>query len=169
MEDTLDTIDNYGPNEMEFKLAENGKRFANYLIDFVAYLIFSMVIGVIFGLVLVLMGNESYLIVEEEVTFSTKIKDWMFGIAVMTIYYTAMEYFFKGKTIGKLITGTRAVTLTNERMDLQTTFIRTICRFIPFEAFSFFRDQPGGWHDSLSKTKVIIDEGWHEISEDQYI
>jgi len=57
-----------------------------------------------------------------------------------------------------LLTGTRAVTLDNQRMDFSTTFIRSCSRAIPFEAFSFLGDN--GWHDSLSGTKVIEDKGW---------
>ena len=33
--------------------------------------------------------------------------------------------------------------------------IRSLCRFIPFEAFSFLGDEGRGWHDSLSDTYVV--------------
>ena len=83
-------------------------------------------------------------------------------MVVVVLYYTVMEYFFKGKTLGKFITKTRAVTLENERLDFQTTFIRSLCRVIPFETFSFIGEESNGWHDSISKTKVIEDDGWYE-------
>jgi len=34
---------------------------------------------------------------------------------------------------------------------------RTLCRYIPFEPFSFLGNKPIGWHDSLSKTLVVKD------------
>jgi len=125
MEDILDRFDEFPNQEKTFKLASTGQRFANYLLDFIGYIILALIIVVILGFIQVMMGNESYLI-EEEDTFAAKIADWIVSILIMTVYYTTMEYFFKGKTLGKLITGTRAVTIDNERMDLQTTFVRTM-------------------------------------------
>ena len=31
---------------------------------------------------------------------------------------------------------------------------RTLCRFVPFEAFSFFGER--GWHDKIPKTRVVM-------------
>ena len=76
-----------------------------------------------------------------------------------TTYYIIMEYVFKGKTFGKLLTKTRAVTEYGERMDLGTIMVRSLCRLIPFEAFSFLGEEgTKGWHDTISKTKVIYDD-----------
>jgi len=33
--------------------------------------------------------------------------------------------------------------------------IRSLCRFIPLEAFSFLFNDGSGWHDTISSTKVI--------------
>jgi len=161
MEEILDTLDYHGNIDKTYELASKGQRFTNYFIDFIGYMILSLIIGFVLGMILVYFGNISYLF-EEEGTLKSKIIEWVLGLIILTGYYTIMEYFFKGKTLGKLITGTRAVTLENERMDLYTTFIRTICRFIPFEPFSFLGDKAEGWHDSLSKTKVIVDKGWND-------
>ena len=32
---------------------------------------------------------------------------------------------------------------------------RTLCRIIPFEAFSFLGTPPKGWHDVIPKTMVV--------------
>ena len=72
-------------------------------------------------------------------------------------YYSLMEHFADGKTVGKFITNTRVLTETRELPSLQTTMLRSVCRLIPFEAFSNLGEPPRGWHDSFSKTYVIND------------
>lgn len=147
--------------EREYVRASKGKRFANYLIDVIGYYIFALIVGVLLGGVLLSAGNEEFLL-NEETSIGQTVLEWVFGIIVIILYYTASEYFFKGKTLGKLITRTRAVTLTNERMDFSTTLKRTLCRIVPFEQFSFLGDQATGWHDTWSDTKVIEDRNWEE-------
>jgi uncharacterized RDD family membrane protein YckC len=39
--------------------------------------------------------------------------------------------------------------------DIKTFLIRTLCRFIPLEPFSFLGAFPRGWHDTLSETYVV--------------
>lgn len=73
------------------------------------------------------------------------------------IWYTIFEAATGGKTIGKLITRTRAVTANGARMELRTALIRSLCRLIPFEAFSAFGKPSYPWHDRLSKT-LVVDE-----------
>ena len=71
------------------------------------------------------------------------------------LYYTVLEGVF-GRTLGKLVTGTRVVALDGRRATLLQILGRTLARFIPFEPLSFFgRGAPIGWHDSLSNTRVI--------------
>jgi uncharacterized RDD family membrane protein YckC len=70
---------------------------------------------------------------------------------------TAVEYFTHGKTLGKLFTRTRAVNDDGTRLTPKTAFLRSICRIIPFEAFSALGSPCYPWHDKLSKTYVIDD------------
>ena len=37
----------------------------------------------------------------------------------------------------------------------QDIFLRSLCRFIPFEVFSFLGSEGRGWHDSMSNTYVV--------------
>jgi len=79
------------------------------------------------------------------------------ALAFYTLYYTIAEGVTGGKTLGKLITRTRAVTADGTRMNLKAALIRSLCRLIPFEAFSAFGQPSYPWHDRLSKT-LVIDE-----------
>jgi len=71
-------------------------------------------------------------------------------------YYFLFEVAFSS-TPGKLITKTKVVdNLTFSRPSILKVFIRTLCRFIPFEAFTiFFYENNLTWHDIISKTTVI--------------
>ena len=163
MDEILDSIDGISTNKKTFNTASKNKRLTNYLIDMVGYLILSMFIGVAIGILALGTGTEAVFLEGEETSpIAAKLTEWLWGMVVVVLYYTVMEYFFKGKTLGKFITKTRAVTLENERLDFQTTFIRSLCRVIPFETFSFIGEESNGWHDSISKTKVIEDDGWYE-------
>jgi uncharacterized RDD family membrane protein YckC len=69
------------------------------------------------------------------------------------IYYLVAEFLF-GRTIGKIWMGTKVISLRGRPLQFGWVFIRTLCRFIPFEALSFFA-QVQGLHDRLSKTAVV--------------
>lgn len=76
-------------------------------------------------------------------------------ISMIFIYYSITETIMN-KTIGKVIFGLKVIdTESWSKPKISQIFIRTICRFIPFEALSFISEKPNGWHDSFSKTAVI--------------
>jgi uncharacterized RDD family membrane protein YckC len=77
----------------------------------------------------------------------------LFTFLLFWAYYFILESR-NGKTVGKMITGTKVVTVTGEQPDRRTIAIRTLCRIIPFEFLSYLFSR-NGWHDTLSKTVVI--------------
>lgn len=154
MEDVLD----YFNDEKEGKFydfADKGKRLGNAIVDGIAIRLITEYI------VAPLLLEMGIYITVHDLNAQTLINGF-FNLAISFSFYTLMEYNLKGKTIGKMLTGTRAVMETNERMDLGTTMLRSIIRFVPFEAFSFLGQNPSGWHDRWSKTKVIEDVNWEE-------
>jgi len=80
--------------------------------------------------------------------------NYAMAYTVITIYYVIFEYS-TGRSVAKFITKTKVVNMQGEQPGFKTIFIRTLCRFIPFEAFSFLGESKTGWHDTLSKTRVI--------------
>ena len=68
----------------------------------------------------------------------------------MFLYYFMLEMIFL-QTIGKLHNNS-FVQYNDNRFT--TILTRTLCRFIPLEAFTFFNNR--GWHDLISKTKVVV-------------
>jgi uncharacterized RDD family membrane protein YckC len=72
-------------------------------------------------------------------------------------YYVALEGAF-GISIGKLMTGTRVVDEQGNAPTLAQATVRSLSRFIPFEALSLAfsdDDRARGWHDSLARTYVV--------------
>lgn len=80
-------------------------------------------------------------------------------LAMFTIifigYYTIFESHYQ-KTLGKLITKTKVVNFYGEKPSFQDIFVRSICRFIPFDRVSYLF-MKNGFHDGISKTTVIKD------------
>jgi len=50
MEDILDNINDIPNREQTYKTADKGKRFGNYIIDFITYMIFAVLIGVVMAM-----------------------------------------------------------------------------------------------------------------------
>ena len=77
-------------------------------------------------------------------------------IVSLSLYYLLFEGIFNA-TPAKFITGCRVLDAENfERPAFGTIFVRTICRRIPFELFSFLGKR--GWHDRISGTVVVEEE-----------
>lgn len=120
------------------------KRCINLIIDTIMYYLIATLIMLIINI----LGED----IKENYFYTYLI---MYGSHFT--YYSLLEHFAGGKTVGKFITKTRVLTETRELPSLQTSMIRSFCRFIPFEAFSNLGKPPRGWHDSFSKTYVIND------------
>ena len=92
---------------------------------------------------------EQFGILTKEPSFPVvfSIMTWYF------VYYAGFEYQFS-KTPGKFITRTIVVKDDGQKPDLKTIIIRTFCRLIPFDQFSFLIGFEG-WHDRFSETIVV--------------
>jgi uncharacterized RDD family membrane protein YckC len=124
--------------------AERWRRFVNLLVDYFGFFLLSLVIGLLIG---VFGGAAAVRRLQETPNI-------LVGVVILTIYYVPLELLF-GRTLGKLVTGTRVVNEQGGKPSVGQVFGRTFARFIPFEAFSFFSADARGWHDSLSKTYVV--------------
>jgi uncharacterized RDD family membrane protein YckC len=115
-----------------------GKRFGNYVIDFIVYYVLASILGIILGNPTDIPGLLSQLFL---------------NMLVFIGYYTIMEGATKGKTIGKMATGCIAVKENGTDITWTSALLRSLSRLIPFEPFSAFNGQP--WHDRLTKTIVV--------------
>ncbi len=135
---------------LEGKLASQGQRFANYLIDYVFLLGLAALVGAAIGLLLGYFAPEHLDFLDQE----NRLLDYLYGFIIGTIYYSFFEGF-TGRSIGKFFTKTKVVTEDGERPDFGTIFVRSMCRYIPFNQFSFLSTKEPGWHDKFSGTRVV--------------
>jgi uncharacterized RDD family membrane protein YckC len=132
--------------------ASGNKRFANYLVDRIAFYVLWRTFAVTLSPTLV---DYLYLIFKD-------------GRLVLLIWYSlyaltfvlnnaGMETVTGGKTLGKYLTRTRAINDDGTRITGKTALLRCLSRLVPFEAFSALGNPSYPWHDRWTKT-VVIDE-----------
>jgi len=133
--------------------AGNGRRFLNYIIDLFFYYVFIIVLVLVLGFVFSVTGldYESLMVFLDKSPLS-----YVFSFATAVVYYTSVEYLTNGRSIGKFLTKTKVVKYDGSAPTFRSYIIRSLCRFIPFEPFSFFRSEKTGWHDDYSKTRVVL-------------
>ncbi|MFK8056351.1 MAG: RDD family protein [Saprospiraceae bacterium] len=134
----------------QYHEASKGKRFTNYVIDYLIYLGLITIISVV-----ILLIDENNILFIEDDSFSRTATEYIVGAFLMTVYYTIIEFFLKGKSVGKFITKTRAVKQSGEPLTFEDILKRSACRMIPFDAFSYLGELKDGWHDSIPGAKVI--------------
>lgn len=135
-------------------LASKSKRFANYIIDRILFYLFFAVIGFIIAIIAELLGSEETLQFLYDLENISSLLDTLITTIIFLIFYFILESTSQ-RTIGKLITQTKVVLENGEKPSIETIIIRSLCRVIPFEPFSFFGNIPRGWHDTISKTYVV--------------
>lgn len=121
-----------------------GIRFAHYVIDTL------FIYFVLFGQISWMFTFFIYDLNETAITIGI----YAVSFFIYFIYYFVSEIGF-GQTVGKIITGTYVRSSNSQKASGLSVVGRTLCRFIPFEAFSFLPEPTNGWHDSISKTNVF--------------
>jgi uncharacterized RDD family membrane protein YckC len=137
----VDTV--IAPTRRPIVRASKGRRFGTFVIDYIAFILVSGCFGLAMGFAL---GDAALK------TFQS-VPDVAIGAPLMLCYYL----FFEGiwaRTPGKLILGTVVVDEAGDRPSFARIVGRSLCRFIPFDVFSFLGER--GWHDSMSKTHVVM-------------
>lgn len=140
-----------------FVYASQGQRFLNWLIDnlvmrFGLSYLTGMAIGTLLALVAPEFLNE---LAYRESNYTTGILliTFLVGYLNYLIYYTLCEKLFRGYTLGKLVTGSRAIRQDGKELTFKDALLRSLSRLVPFEVFSGFNTLT--WHDSWTKTMVI--------------
>ncbi|TCJ14111.1 RDD family protein [Flaviaesturariibacter flavus] len=137
--------------------ADAGKRLVNYIVDQVAFIAFAAMLGLVAG---VAGGDAAIEFVKRiEANF---ILNYLTSQLLYAFFMGSQEALFRGKTFGKMITGTRAVSRDGAPLSTDQAFTRGICRAIPLNTLSaLFSTPPLPWHDQLSRTVVIDEKASH--------
>lgn len=138
MEPQIDLLTDVNP-DINLEPVSAGVRFANYIVDIIAFYALIFLAGVAFA---------SFAPTEDVLAFS-----WFLTLLVFFGYYTVMEGALDGRTFGKMVTGTKAIREDGNPLTWKDALMRTLLRMIPFEPFSAFGGHP--WHDRWSQTLVV--------------
>lgn len=151
MEQETNVLHEY--NEPRYEFAAVWQRLVNFVIDVVAFYALMAVLGIIAGMVAVAVNPESR---PSYYGGSIQLLFLFAYFLIITLYYTLLEGS-KGKTLGKLITKTKSIQVDGTPLGYKKAFLRTLCRFIPFEFISVFF---GGlmWHDQWTYTMTVKDK-----------
>lgn len=126
--------------------ASKGIRLANYLIDLTAFYIVFFII-----LTIIAMISPAY---RGWLANSSDISRRLMGVTSYVLFSCFMEAATGGRSLGKLITGTRVMMTDGQKPSVGNYFLRNIIRgIIVIDQLSFLSEN--GFHDSWSNTRVI--------------
>jgi uncharacterized RDD family membrane protein YckC len=153
-----DLLSDVAESISQYQYATQGQRFINWLIDNLLMRFgLSYLTGTVVALILRTVAPDFlYSMVDTEngsPRLGLYVLGYMIAILNYLIYYTLCEKLFKGYTLGKIITGTRAIRQDGKELTFKDAFIRSAIRLIPFEVFSGFNTLT--WHDNWTDTMVI--------------
>ena len=139
----------------QFIYATQGQRFLNWLIDNLLMRFgFAYLSGLALGTLISIASPNFF---NEMGASETTITLLFLGVFVAyfnyIVYYTLCEKLFRGYTLGKLITGTRAIRQDGGELTFRNAFLRSLSRCVPFEVFSGFSMLT--WHDNWTDTMVV--------------
>ncbi|KPE51988.1 RDD family protein [Chryseobacterium indologenes] len=138
---------------IEDNKASQGLRLANFIIDRIVIYILFFLYGTFSVLMYKVLNIDFFLNIADKLSTLSRFEDILITTTVYFLYLFCMEYFTKGRTIGKYITGTRVMSTDGTTPTLQEFFIRNISRLVPFDVLSFLGSN--GWHDNWSDTRVV--------------
>ncbi len=140
-------------SDISYQFAGTGQRFLNYLIDniFMQFGL-SLLTGILVGLVFQEIAPDLLVRMVTQGTTEYYLFVFIVGYLNYILYYTLCEKLFDGRTLGKLLTGTKAVRLDGSPLTFRNALLRSLTRIVPFEFLSGFGTP---WHDSWTDTTVI--------------
>lgn len=130
----------------ETKLASFGLRLGSYIIDQVVLVFIGLIFGSIIGIISAIVNVDLSLIVV------------LVGV-ILAILYGLLDAH--SGTVGKMILGLKVINESNQKIDLNTAILRSLCKgLIPFNAFISLvtilqNEDKKSLHDIIMKTRVV--------------
>ena len=120
-------------------------RLIHFIVDIIGFFVTALVLSLIVDL-FISSPSEAHIELVGSILF----------LISFIVYYVFMEYTFQ-KTIGKFLTKTIVVMQDGSKPLLSDILVRTLCRLIPLDQFSYLFTK-NGFHDRLSRTTVVKDK-----------
>lgn len=129
-------------------------RVANIVIDRIVFNLLFFALGLAGGVIDGIFGMYYFTNFFDQLAHLGRVADIIITSIIFFFYIFLIEYFTKGRSPGKFVTGTKVIMIDGKEPTLKDYFIRNISRLVPFDALSFLGEN--GWHDTWSDTRVII-------------
>ena len=138
--------------EFESSIVSSWTRLIHTVVDSICLFVLIFFLSFILGLFSFILGE--FLNINDQ--FTIGLLEFLTILFAFILYFVFMEYKFQ-KTIGKFITKTKVVMNDGRKPELNEIFIRTVCRLIPLDNFSYLF-MKNGFHDRFSNTTVIKEQ-----------
>lgn len=137
-------------DDIAYARTVSSKRFLNFIIDLAFFYLLIVVTAVVFAIVAPGLFTDF-----AASPLANPLMDRLLSLVLYALYMGAMEAIFKGKSLGKLLTGTRAVNLDGSPIATGSAFARGFSRAVPFCVLSAFGSPCNPWQDRWTDTMVI--------------
>ena len=128
-------------------------RFINYIIDF------GFAVIIIWTIVFIFVMGQYFITgkdIDETIDEIANMNPLIDRIGTLLVYGLLMfliEKFSNGRSLGKLITGTKVVKSDGSELTTDDLLKRNFTRAVPFDQLTFLGNS--GWHDNWSNTRVV--------------
>ncbi len=136
--------------EYYYVRASTGKRLANYVIDIISFYFFVLGLGFVLALA---MPTAADMLTSSSPGFA--LVDRLISLLLYGLYMSAVEAIFKGKSLGKFFTNTRAVNVDGTPISAGKACERGLSRAVPFCVFSALGNPCNPWQDKWTNTMVV--------------
>ena len=143
--------------------AEKILRFVNFIIDYFISIIIVIVIYSLGIMLYSLFTGTDYVVNADKLAEINKYIDRIITAILYAFVIYLTDFLTKGRSLGKLITGTMVVKDDGSLPTSEDFLKRNFSRIVPFDALSFLGSR--GWHDSWSDTKVVKRKSFLEAVE----
>ena len=127
-------------------LATKKQRFVNYVLDIAIFLL----LGLAYRYIKYVVTFNEFVGFQEEM-FKVRL---FISVPIAVVDYSTFESLI-GRTPAKFITQTKVVSIKGGKPSYHKILLRSCCRFIPLNVFSFLFANLG-WHDKISQTRVVM-------------
>lgn len=144
--------------DISYDRVSHMKRLGNYLIDVIGFYVLVILLAIFVVFAFPAVMND---FINKDSGFS--ILENLFYLLLYGLYMGAQETIFKGRSLGKFITGTRAVNFDGTTITGKTAFLRGLSRAVPFAVFSALSSPSNPWHDKWTNTLVVDNVKSYEL------
>lgn len=136
--------------EQELDICQDAKpvlRFINYVVDLLSF--YALLVVTILLIALTAYGPQIFAAIDR----MSDLLDFVLLHVLYGLYLLIVEGVCKGKTLGKLLTGTRVVSERTQAFGWRDALGRGAMRMIPLEYFTACTGAP--FHDQWTATRVV--------------